>query len=320
MLLPALYGSFADGPLPSVSASGTAFIKYDTVDVRCATASPYAYLYLRPAVAARVAWAGLPGGADMPVVWDTGPANLTPAAIGGIAVAISLGLGGVVVAAVALLARARGRGTGLGALCGLNGGDRGTALLVAAKGGGASPRVGGENGSAGAGPSASMAGLYDSGKRGTAATQWAGGGGAGDAPPDSAACAQAQASLDRLIKDAINARARSTTADILGPGAAGAGPRRALAEWEIDLAAVAVLRRPDGRDWVLGEGSSGRVYRGLLNGVQDVAIKGEKVVTVGVQRADPGPATGGGGRGAAKQQACLLLAPITTATTMTHST
>ena len=297
MLLPALYGSFADGPLPSVSASGTAFIKYDTVDVRCATASPYAYLYLRPAVAARVAWAGLPGGADMPVVWDTGPANLTPAAIGGIAVAISLGLGGVVVAAVALLARARGRGTGLGALCGLNGGDRGTALLVAAKGGGASPRVGGENGSAGAGPSASMAGLYDSGKRGTAATQWAGGGGAGDAPPDSAACAQAQASLDRLIKDAINARARSTTADILGPGAAGAGPRRALAEWEIDLAAVAVLRRPDGRDWVLGEGSSGRVYRGLLNGVQDVAIKGEKVVTVGVQRADPGPATGGGGGG-----------------------
>jgi serine/threonine protein kinase len=44
-------------------------------------------------------------------------------------------------------------------------------------------------------------------------------------------------------------------------------------DWELDPAQVSIARRPDGTDWLLGAGAAAHVYRGLLNGVQDVAIK-----------------------------------------------
>ena len=43
--------------------------------------------------------------------------------------------------------------------------------------------------------------------------------------------------------------------------------------WELDPAQVSIARRPDGADWLLGAGAAAHVYRGLLNSVQDVAIK-----------------------------------------------
>eukprot|EP00891_Asterochloris_glomerata_P007932 jgi/Astpho2/7932/Aster-06406 len=40
-----------------------------------------------------------------------------------------------------------------------------------------------------------------------------------------------------------------------------------------ELADVEICLKPDGSDWLLGIGASSRVYRGLKNGVQDVAVK-----------------------------------------------
>lgn len=46
-----------------------------------------------------------------------------------------------------------------------------------------------------------------------------------------------------------------------------------FSDWEIDVADVVIGLRPDGRKWELGAGAFSRVYRGLLRGVQVVAIK-----------------------------------------------
>ena len=44
-------------------------------------------------------------------------------------------------------------------------------------------------------------------------------------------------------------------------------------DWELDPADITILRRPDGGEWLLGTGASGRVYKAVMNGVQTVAVK-----------------------------------------------
>lgn len=44
-------------------------------------------------------------------------------------------------------------------------------------------------------------------------------------------------------------------------------------EWEIPLESVRLLQRPDGSDWLLGEGAYGKVFRGVVDGIQEVAVK-----------------------------------------------
>lgn len=46
-----------------------------------------------------------------------------------------------------------------------------------------------------------------------------------------------------------------------------------FSDWEIDVADVVIGLRADGRKWELGAGAFSRVYRGLLRGVQVVAVK-----------------------------------------------
>ncbi|KAL0034790.1 hypothetical protein WJX77_007383 [Trebouxia sp. C0004] len=46
-----------------------------------------------------------------------------------------------------------------------------------------------------------------------------------------------------------------------------------FSDWEIDVSDVVIGLRPDGRKWELGAGAFSRVYRGLLRGVQVVAVK-----------------------------------------------
>ncbi|KAL3148045.1 protein kinase activity protein [Trebouxia sp. C0009 RCD-2024] len=46
-----------------------------------------------------------------------------------------------------------------------------------------------------------------------------------------------------------------------------------FSDWEIDVADVVIGLRPDGRKWELGAGAFSVVYRGLLRGVQVVAVK-----------------------------------------------
>jgi len=43
--------------------------------------------------------------------------------------------------------------------------------------------------------------------------------------------------------------------------------------WDIAAESIEICRNPDGDPWLLGEGSYGRVYRGVRGGVQDVAVK-----------------------------------------------
>ncbi|KAK9830253.1 hypothetical protein WJX72_010587 [[Myrmecia] bisecta] len=43
--------------------------------------------------------------------------------------------------------------------------------------------------------------------------------------------------------------------------------------WDIGTGNIEICRRPDGSEWVLGEGSFGMVYRAVRSGVQDVAVK-----------------------------------------------
>lgn len=38
--------------------------------------------------------------------------------------------------------------------------------------------------------------------------------------------------------------------------------------WEIGPAELEICRYPDGREWVLGEGQSGRVFKAMRNGIQ----------------------------------------------------
>ncbi|DBB18025.1 hypothetical protein WJX82_008169 [Trebouxia sp. C0006] len=46
-----------------------------------------------------------------------------------------------------------------------------------------------------------------------------------------------------------------------------------FSDWEIDVSDIVIGLRPDGRKWELGAGAFSRVYRGLLRGVQVVAVK-----------------------------------------------
>ena len=43
--------------------------------------------------------------------------------------------------------------------------------------------------------------------------------------------------------------------------------------WQLDPASLQILTKPDGSEWELGSGTSGRVYKALYNGVQEVAVK-----------------------------------------------
>ena len=43
--------------------------------------------------------------------------------------------------------------------------------------------------------------------------------------------------------------------------------------WQLDPASLQILTKPDGSEWELGCGTSGRVYKALYNGVQEVAVK-----------------------------------------------
>ncbi|KAK9829623.1 hypothetical protein WJX72_006940 [[Myrmecia] bisecta] len=43
--------------------------------------------------------------------------------------------------------------------------------------------------------------------------------------------------------------------------------------WDVSHDDIELCRRPDGSEWVLGEGSFGMVFRALRSGVQDVAVK-----------------------------------------------
>jgi serine/threonine protein kinase len=47
----------------------------------------------------------------------------------------------------------------------------------------------------------------------------------------------------------------------------------ALQGWDIDAQNVEICRDAKGEPWLLGEGSYGKVYRGLRGGVQDIAVK-----------------------------------------------
>ena len=43
--------------------------------------------------------------------------------------------------------------------------------------------------------------------------------------------------------------------------------------WQLDPASLQILTKPDGSEWELGAGTSGRVFKALYNGVQEVAVK-----------------------------------------------
>lgn len=68
--------------------------------------------------------------------------------------------------------------------------------------------------------------------------------------------------------------ARSTAS--LSPARTAATPLRADASWKdclIDADKIQILRRRDGKPWVLGGGAYGQVYKALYDGVQVVAAK-----------------------------------------------
>jgi serine/threonine protein kinase len=44
-------------------------------------------------------------------------------------------------------------------------------------------------------------------------------------------------------------------------------------DWKIDPSELSIVARPDGSEWLLGSGASGRVFKALRNGVQIVAVK-----------------------------------------------
>ena len=46
-----------------------------------------------------------------------------------------------------------------------------------------------------------------------------------------------------------------------------------LGSWDIKGDEVAICKHPNGTDHVLGAGSYGQVYKGLRDGIQDVAVK-----------------------------------------------
>ena len=64
----------------------------------------------------------------------------------------------------------------------------------------------------------------------------------------------------------------------------------ALAErdWQLDPDSLRILTRPDGSEWELGAGASGRVYKALLGGAQEVAVKifSEKIPALTARAAD----------------------------------
>ncbi len=45
-------------------------------------------------------------------------------------------------------------------------------------------------------------------------------------------------------------------------------PSHDRAEWEIAYEELEIAKQPDGSDWLLGEGQSGKVYKALKNGIQ----------------------------------------------------
>ena len=47
----------------------------------------------------------------------------------------------------------------------------------------------------------------------------------------------------------------------------------AARDWQLDPASLRILTRPDGSEWELGSGASGRVYKALLGDAQEVAVK-----------------------------------------------
>ena len=52
------------------------------------------------------------------------------------------------------------------------------------------------------------------------------------------------------------------------------------AGWEIPWEDVEILRRPDGSDWLLGEGRYGKVYKALKGGVQVCQLSFEQIESV----------------------------------------
>ncbi|GAB4822994.1 hypothetical protein N2152v2_010040 [Parachlorella kessleri] len=55
--------------------------------------------------------------------------------------------------------------------------------------------------------------------------------------------------------------------------------KTAASGWEIPWEDIEILKRPDGSEWLLGEGRYGRVYKALKGGVQAVAVKRLNKVT-----------------------------------------
>lgn len=65
-------------------------------------------------------------------------------------------------------------------------------------------------------------------------------------------------------------------------------------EWEIPEADIQICKRPDGSDWLLGEGSFGQVFKAIKGGVQVRASAGGRGSVVSGCR---GQVTGGRGGG-----------------------
>ncbi|KAK9835179.1 hypothetical protein WJX81_003995 [Elliptochloris bilobata] len=73
---------------------------------------------------------------------------------------------------------------------------------------------------------------------------------------------------------------------ILTPNSSGPFPANMenIAEYMVKPSDFKILQRKDGSDWLLGQGAFGKVYRGLLDHVQPVAIK---IIPAGIAGATP---------------------------------
>ena len=85
-----------------------------------------------------------------------------------------------------------------------------------------------------------------------------------------------QMSLERLIREAAANRARSGSLARLGTqhddAALGAG--LPFSDWEVDPRDVAIQRRPDGSDWLLGSGAHANVYKARERGAWGMRAAG----------------------------------------------